>query len=276
MMEANEKWIGHFLRHLQLKGEQAADGKSTDDTCINVPLDVVNVLSSSFLGYENIVFFDLETTGLLPKEDMITQLSAVAITLPAAKIRTFNVYIKPENGCPVPEKIQEMTGITHELLDRAGMAEAEALSSFGEWLKGDSFVFAGHNVQFDLCFLLEAINRHPDQCAQVREIVNTADYFDTLTVYKDRRPSPHNLQAALTEYGAAFVSHHHALEDAGGAFALAYFMGCEKGDLRTYINRIGINPKYGLVGYEIDRVKYFAQEGVLALENQSPVKKKSR
>ena len=274
-MEADKRWARQILSHLQFKGEMAAEGKPTSDRDIEIPLDIVNVLRSSFPGYENVVFIDLETTGLLPMEDMITQLAAVNITLPNARLRTFNAYIKPDNGQSIPENIQEMTGITDELLDTAGKTEAEALSFFGEWLMGESFVFAGHNVQFDLCFLMEALKRHPAECGRAQLIVNKADYFDTLTVYKDRRPSPHNLQAALTEYGSTFKSHHHALEDAGGAFALAYFMGCERRNLRTYINRIGINPKYGLTGYEIGRVHYYAQEGILVAKNSPPVKGKS-
>lgn len=274
-MEADKRWTGQILRHLQFKGEMAAAGKETANGDIEIPLDIIKVLRSSFPGYENVVFIDLETTGLLPREDMITQLAAVNILLPTARLRTFNAYIKPDNGQGVPESIQEMTGITDELLDSAGKTEAEVISSFGDWLMGDSFVFAGHNVQFDLCFLMEAMKRHPAECGRTSSIVNRADYFDTLTVYKDRRPSPHNLQAALTEYGSTFKSHHHALEDAGGAFILAYFMGCERRNLRTYINRIGINPKYGLTGYEIGRIHYYAQEGILVAKNSSPAKGKS-
>ena len=275
-MEADKRYIGQILKNLQFKGEMAAAGKALSDRDIEIPLDIVNVLRASFPGYENVVFTDLETTGLNPGKDMITQLSAVNIQLPTARLRTFNAYIKPDDGKPIPEKISEMTGITDELLGAVGKPEAQALSDFGDWLKGESFIFAGHNVQFDLCFLMEAMKRHSIECAKVHTIVDGADYVDTLTVYKDRQPSPHNLQAALAQYGSAFISHHHALEDAGGAFALAYFMGCEKSTLRTYINRIGINPKYGLTGYEIRKIHYYAQEGVPAAENSSPAKSKSR
>ena len=273
-MEADKRWIGQVLRHLQYESDQTIEGKECITRDIEVPPDVINVIRSSYPGYENVVFFDLETTGLLPKEDMITQIAAVSILLPAAKIRTFDAYVKPANGMSIPNQIREMTGISDNLLETVGLSEEKALRLLGRWLLGDSIVFAGHNVQFDLCFLFEALRRHPETCRDVLNIVEKADYFDTLTVYKDRRPSPHSLGAALTEYGASFQSRHHALEDAGGAFALAYFMACEKGDLRGYINRIGINPKYGLVGYEIGRIRYYEQEGVPAAEN-SLIKPKS-
>lgn len=271
-MKANRRWMLQILKHLEYKGEMAALGKETPGVDILVPLDVMNVLRAAFPGYENVVFFDLETTGLLPERDLVLQLSAVNIQMPASKFRTFNAYIRPDPGIGVPEKITELTGISDGLLEMCGMSEEDALRSFGEWLKGDSFILAGHNVQFDLCFLLEACKRHPGTCTKVSDLVERCDYFDTLTVYKDRRPSPHNLGAAVNEYGVIYKSKHHSLEDAGGSFALCYFMGCEKNDFRTYINRFGINPKYGLTGYEIGRVQYYAQEGILTMSDDTLVK----
>ena len=274
-MEADKRWIAQVLRHLQYESDLAIEGKERNTRDVEVPLDVINVIRSSYPGYENVVFFDLETTGLRPTEDMITQISAVSVLLPTAKLRTFDTYVKPANGISIPDQIREMTGISDNLLETVGLSEEKALRLLGRWILGDSIVFVGHNVQFDLCFLFDALKRHPETCKEVLNIVEKADYFDTLTVYKDRRPSPHNLGAALTEYGASFQSRHHALEDAGGAFALAYFMACEKKDLRSYINRIGINPKYGLVGYEIERIQYYEQENILTAENNSLIKPKS-
>ena len=71
-----------------------------------------------------------------------------------------------------------------------------------------------------------------------------------------------------------FKSSHHALEDAGATLALCYFMGCEKSDLHTYINRFGINPKYGLSGAKIEKVAYYIQEGIQSVHNESIEKSK--
>ena len=51
-------------------------------------------------------------------------------------------------------------------------------------------------------------------------------------------------------------------------------MGCEKSDLHTYINRFGINPKYGLPGAEIEKVAYYIQEGIQSVHNESTEKSK--
>lgn len=116
------------------------------------------------------------------------------------------------------------------------------------------------------------MQRNTETCAGVKALIDRADYLDTLTVYKDRRPSPHNLSSAVYEYHVSFKSSHHALEDAGATLALCYFMGYEKSDLHTYINRFGVNPKYGLIGYEIGRVHYYVQEGTVP-SNDELVKK---
>ena len=118
------------------------------------------------------------------------------------------------------------------------------------------------------------MRRHTETCAGVKALIDRSDYLDTLTVYKDRRPSPHNLSSAVYEYHVCFKSSHHALEDAGATLALCYFMGCEKSDLHTYINRFGISPKYGLPGVEIEKVAYYIQEGIQSVHNESTEKSK--
>ena len=260
-MDEKCRWLGQLLRHLQYAGNRFVAGEDHAAKEIAVPEDVMDILRSLFPGYDAAVFFDLETTGLDPLKDKITQISAVSILMQESKIKLFNAYIRLEEGEHIPKKIRELTGLSDELLGKIGVSKEQALLSFGQYLKEASILLAAHNAQFDLCFLLEALNRHPETCKDVLSIVKKASYFDTLTVYKDRQPSPHNLTAALTHYELDFQSHHHALEDAGGAFALACFMGLEKRNLDEYINKIGINPKYGLIGYEIGGVTYFRQEG---------------
>ena len=271
-MKANRRWIQQILSHLQYRGNMASDGKNISGVDILVPEDVMNILKEALPGYESIVFFDLETTGLLPEKDRMLQLSAVSIKMSAAKLLSFNTYIRLEEGMVVPQKITELTGITDEMSKQYGISEEKALLSFGQWLDAERVIMVGHNVQFDLCFLLEACRRNTETCAGVKALIDKSDYLDTLTVYRDRRQSPHDLKSAVSEYGVFHNSSHHALEDAGGAFALCYLMGCEKNDLSIYINRFGINPKYGLTGYEIERVQYYEQESILVDNDNTPVK----
>ena len=273
-MKVNRRWIQQILSHLQYRGNMASDGKNISGVDILVPENVMNILKEALPGYESMVFFDLETTGLLPEKDRMLQLSAVSIKMSVAKLLSFNTYIRLEKGMVVPQKITELTGITDEMSKQYGISEEKALLSFGQWLDAERVIMVGHNVQFDLCFLLEACRRHTETCSGVKALIDRADYLDTLTVYKDRRPSPHNLSSAVYEYHVCFKSSHHALEDAGATLALCYFMGCEKSDLHTYINRFGINPKYGLSGAEIEKVAYYIQEGIQSVHNESTEKSK--
>lgn len=272
-MKANLNWMGQLMKHLRFKGSLADGGKELSSPIVTVPDDVMSVFRSAFSGYGKVIFFDLETTGLVPTQDLITQVSAVSIQLRDGKLETFNSYVRLPGDEKIPENITSLTGISDELLLEKGKPEEEALRSFGEWIGDGKTIFAGHNIQFDLCFLLEGLKRQGDPCADALGRVQSADYFDTLTVYKDRRPSPHNLSASLQAYGLEYKSGHHALEDAGGALALAYFMGCEKRNLEGYINRFGINPKYGLTGYEIGRVQYYQQEGIMTFGEADPLMK---
>lgn len=272
-MKASLNWMAQLEKHLCFKENLALSGKELPDREVTVPEDIMRVFRTSFAGYEKAVFFDLETTGLVPMQDMITQISAVSIRLFDGNLETFNVYVRLPENKEVPEDITSLTGISDELLCKAGKSEEEALLSFGEWIGDGKTIFVSHNIQFDLCFLMESLKRQGETCADVLKKVEKADYLDTLTVYKDRRPSPHNLPASLGSYGLKYKGGHHALEDAGGALALAYFMGCEKQNLADYINRFGINPKYGLTGYEIGRVQYYQQEGIMTFGDADPLMK---
>jgi len=270
-MKANLNWNKQFHGHLRFLENLVASGSELPCVEVTLPEDILEIFRASFPGYEKAVFFDLETTGLDPTQDLITQISAVSIQVKNGKLETFNSYIRLPDEEKIPENITALTGITNEFLIKSGKTESDALRAFGEWIGEQKTLFAGHNIQFDLCFLLEGLKRYGDTCADALEKAEKSDYFDTLTVYKDRRPSPHNLAVSLKTYGLDFTNSHHALEDAGGALSLTYFMGFEKRNLTEYINRIGINPKYGLIGYEIGRIHYYCQEGIIAPENGAPM-----
>ena len=126
-MKVNRRWIQQILSHLQYRGNMAADGKNISGVDILVPEDVMNILREALPGYESIVFFDLETTGLLPEKDRMLQLSAVSIKMSTAKLLSFNTYIRLEEGMVVPQKITELTGITDEMSKQYGISEEKAL-----------------------------------------------------------------------------------------------------------------------------------------------------
>lgn len=163
----------------------------------------MNNLREVFQKYAAVVFFDTETSGLDADTCQIIELAAIRIeqtdrgTLRVVK--TFDDFIRLPEGEKLPEKITELTGITDEMLEKEGLDENDAVYDFEELLDDTAgpVLLAAHNAQFDLQFAGTMAERYAQPCA---ELLASADYLDTLTVYKDRRPYPHKLANAIAAY----------------------------------------------------------------------------
>ncbi|QGQ46662.1 ATP-dependent DNA helicase DinG [Metabacillus sediminilitoris] len=99
---------------------------------------------------QRFVVIDLETTGNSPKKgDKIIQIAAVVIE-EGQIVDRYMSFVNPKQRIPL--FIEQLTGITNEMVDNAPTFEeiAKDLNS----LLADSF-FVAHNVYFDLSFLQE-------------------------------------------------------------------------------------------------------------------------
>ena len=103
-----------------------------------------------------IVFFDLETTGLNPFKDDIIEIGAIKCKN-SVITEEYSVLIRPSKKLtPI---IVEITGITDSLLDKEGIGIEEALEQFITFI-GDLKV-VGHNaVEFDWRFITEKTLKH--------------------------------------------------------------------------------------------------------------------
>ena len=104
------------------------------------------------------VSIDLETTGLLYKEDRIIELAAVRFR-DGSESACCHTYVNP--GRDVPERITELTGITPQMLqDAPGFEKVwqELLDFIGD------DVLMAHHISFDYAFLKRAIINYAPPC----------------------------------------------------------------------------------------------------------------
>ena len=148
------------------------------------------------------VVFDLETTGLKPTTEEITEIAAVLVR--EGEIRdSFQTYVNPHK--PIPPEITELTGISDETVADAPDLP-EALDKFFAFL-GDR-VLVAHNAGFDLSFLKAACKR--------LEIEREFTYIDTLEMSRIMLPhlNRFKLNILAKELQVGPFEHHRASEDA--------------------------------------------------------------
>lgn len=99
------------------------------------------------------VVIDLETTGLNPQYDYITEFGAVLVEN-SEVIDTFEQLVKPKKR--IPEEVEDLTGITNEMVSDAPSINI-VLPKFLKFIGND--ILVGHNVQFDSQFISAACQR---------------------------------------------------------------------------------------------------------------------
>ncbi len=151
---------------------------------------------------DEMVVFDIETTGLDKRACGITEIGAVKIRA-GEIVDRFQSFVNP--GMPIPQNIVELTRITDEMVADAPPIET-VLRSFLDFCGED--VLIAHNANFDTGFLRVAAER-----AQI-PFPNT--YLDTLALsrYVNSELSKHTLDTIAKHYGLGDFGHHRADEDA--------------------------------------------------------------
>ena len=148
-----------------------------------------------------IIFYDLETTGIDPKNDEIIEIGA--------KDNFGNVFDKLINpNRDVSKKITELTGISNSQLKYRNNME-RSYKKINEWLDNkknnknvETYLVAHNGDKFDYKFL----SKH----FQIK-----CKCIDTLTLFRKLLPyrSSHSIKALCELYEIDCSKHHRALED---------------------------------------------------------------
>lgn len=150
---------------------------------------------------ERLAFIDLETTGANPVRDRITEIGVVEVD--GDRVTTWNTLVNPQR--PIPEFIQQLTGIRNEMV-----ADAPSFAEVAEELAGrlQGRLFIAHNARFDYGFVRNEYQRLGQRFR--------ADVL--CTVRLSRRLFPqfprHNLDSLIVRHGLQPGDRHRALADA--------------------------------------------------------------
>lgn len=151
------------------------------------------------------VVVDLETTGIDPAADAITEIGAVKVR-GGEVVGEFATLIDP--GRPIPARISRITGITDAMV-RGRPGIEPVLSAFLEF--AGSSVLVAHNARFDMGFLRAAAVAAGIPWPRF-QVVDTVPLARRL-VPREEAPN-HKLATLAALFSASTTPEHRALADA--------------------------------------------------------------
>jgi DNA polymerase-3 subunit epsilon len=147
-------------------------------------------------------FVDLETTGVSPSEDRVTEIGIVLVDGEEV-VREWTSLVDP--GVPIPPEIQALTGITNDMV-RGAPRFAELIPQVAALLEGR--VFVAHNARFDYGFVKAEFRRAGQRFG--------ADVLCTVRLSRRLFPQygSHRLDALIDRHRLPAADRHRALGDA--------------------------------------------------------------
>jgi len=151
---------------------------------------------------DEIVCFDIETTGLNKKYEVIIEIGAVVLKNGEVTDR-FNTFVSP--GRILSPEIIRLTGITDEMLEGAPSQE-EALRAFLDF--AGNRPLAAHNAEFDMGFIATGCQKYgiPFENPSIDSLILAQNLLPDLGKYK--------LDIVAEHLGLPAFNHHRASDDA--------------------------------------------------------------
>jgi DNA helicase-2/ATP-dependent DNA helicase PcrA len=152
----------------------------------------------------NVVVFDVESTGIDPLHDEIIQLAAVRIDDQGRVTDKFMHFLKSTKSTGASSVIHH---ITDEYLQAHGEDPKQVLTDFLAFIQGA--VVVGHNVSYDLTILKSQLYRL--EMAEPEYL----DYYDTLDIFRRFHPNlkNHKLEYLSTYFHIENRPTHDAFDD---------------------------------------------------------------
>lgn len=150
------------------------------------------------------IALDIETTGLSPENDAITEIAALRFNGPRVE-DTFQTLVNPNR--PIPANITQLTRISNDMVRNAPQI-GEVIFELADFIGRDTIV--GHNIGFDLRFL------------QNYGILVKNPVFDTYELASVLLPraSRYNLASLAQQMGIIVQDQHRALADCTSTYQL--------------------------------------------------------
>ena len=159
------------------------------------------------IGKATLVFFDLETTGLVSRRDAICEISAIKVQAGNIKAK-FDTLLNPRQ--PIPPAAYKIHNISDEDVKKAPYFE-EVIDSFLHFINRSTIL--GYNVLFDLSFLNYNLQR-------IRYPRLQLPFIDVLTMARRIFPGlkSYNLQSMVNYFNLKSGRFHRALDDAQATY----------------------------------------------------------
>ncbi|MGM9570541.1 MAG: exonuclease domain-containing protein [Phascolarctobacterium sp.] len=146
---------------------------------------------------DNYIVIDIETTGLSPVQDEITEIAAIKYRN-NRKVEEFVTLVKPEGE--ISPFITKLTGISKETVAHAPSID-EVIEDFARFVGED--ILVGYNVAFDISFLSNKL----ENCCGLG-LFN--DYVDVMRLSRDKLPFLGNpKQTVLAKYFSIAIEGAH-------------------------------------------------------------------